>query len=90
GAKWVLVSNYREIRLYAVGHGLQSYESWDVLTLDQPAEYARLRLLLSQDNLLGDTTSQLLQATEQADKDITAQLYADYKAVREQLIAHLI
>lgn len=90
GAKWVLVSNYREIRLYAVGHGLQSYESWDMLTLDQPAEYARLRLLLSQDNLLGDTTSQLLQATEQADKDITAQLYADYKAVREQLIAHLI
>lgn len=90
GAKWVLVSNYREIRLYAVGHGLQSYESWDVLTLDQPAEYARLRLLLSQDNLLGDTTSQLLQATEQADKDITAQLYADYKTVREQLIAHLI
>lgn len=90
GAKWVLLSNYREIRLYAVGHGLQSYESWDVLTLDQPEEYARLRLLLSQDNLLGDTTSQLLQATEQADKDITAQLYADYKAVREQLIAHLI
>ena len=90
GAKWVLVSNYREIRLYAVGHGLQSYESWDVLTLDQPTEYARLRLLLSQDNLLGDTSSQLLQATEQADKDITVQLYADYKAVREQLIAHLI
>ncbi len=90
GAKWVLVSNYREIRLYAVGHGLQSYESWDVLTLDQPTEYARLRLLLSQDNLLGDTSGQLLQATEQADKDITVQLYADYKAVREQLIAHLI
>lgn len=90
GAKWVLVSNYREIRLYAVGHGMQSYESWDVLTLDQPTEYARLRLLLSQDHLLGDTTSQLLQATEQADKDITAQLYADYKAVRESLIAHLI
>jgi type I restriction-modification system DNA methylase subunit len=90
GAKWVLVSNYREIRLYAVGHGMQSYESWDVLTLDQPTEYARLRLLLSQDHLLGDTTSALLQATEQADKDITAQLYADYKSVRESLIAHLI
>lgn len=90
GAKWVLVSNYREIRLYAVGHGMQSYESWDVLTLDQPTEYARLRLLLSQDHLLGDTTSALLQATEQADKDITAQLYADYKTVRESLIAHLI
>jgi hypothetical protein len=90
GAKWVLVSNYREIRLYAVGHGVQSYESWDVLTLNQPAEYARFRLLLSQNSLLGDTTSALLQATEQADKDITAQLYADYKAVRESLIAHLI
>lgn len=90
GCRWVLVSNYREIRLYSKLRSNQHYESWDLLNLHQPEEYARFRLLLSQDHLLGEVTDQLLQATEQADKDITAQLYADYKAVRESLINHLI
>jgi hypothetical protein len=29
GAKWVLVSNCAEIRLYAFGHGRELYETWD-------------------------------------------------------------
>jgi hypothetical protein len=30
GAKWVLVSNCAEIRLYAFGHGRELYETWDL------------------------------------------------------------
>ena len=36
GAKWVLVSNCAEIRLYAFGHGRELYETWDLGRLDDP------------------------------------------------------
>ena len=86
GAKWVLVSNYLEIRLYAIGYGRQIYEVWDLLKLTDPLEYTRFILLLSKDNLLEGLTEQLLKASEQIDKEITNQLYQDYKNLRDTLI----
>jgi hypothetical protein len=47
GSKWVLVSNYLEIRLYSYGDGRQEYEAFDLAKLHEPAEYARVQLLLS-------------------------------------------
>jgi len=44
GAKWVLVSNCAEIRLYAFGHGRELYETWDLSLLDDPQEHERLWL----------------------------------------------
>jgi hypothetical protein len=41
GAKWVLVSNCAEIRLYAFGHGRELYETWDLGLLDDEAEHER-------------------------------------------------
>jgi hypothetical protein len=46
GAKWVLVSNCAEIRLYAFGHGRELYETWDLGLLDDPQEHERLWLLI--------------------------------------------
>ncbi|MDY6994308.1 MAG: hypothetical protein SVR94_17120, partial [Pseudomonadota bacterium] len=86
GAKWVLVSNYVELRLYAIGYGRQTYESWLFADLVNPAEYKRFILLLSKENLLEGTTYRLLKESEQVDKEITDQLYQDYKALRYQLI----
>jgi type I restriction-modification system DNA methylase subunit len=86
GAKWVLVSNYREIRLYAVGYGRKDYESFDLSRLTDPAAYARFMLLLSANHLMGDRTLALLKESEQKEKDITKELYNDYKALRSQLI----
>lgn len=86
GAQWVLVSNYREIRLYAVGYGRKEYESFDLSSLRQPEHYARFILLLSAQNLLEGKTLSLLKESEQAEKDITDQLYADYKILRRRLI----
>src|SRR3546814_127287 len=60
GARWVLVSNMKELRLYAFGHGRQVYESFDLRKLDQPDELRRLRLLLAPDQLLTGRTAQLL------------------------------
>lgn len=86
GAQWVLVSNYREIRLYAVGYGRKDYEAFDLATLTKPENYARFILLLSAQNLLGGKTLSLLKESEQVEKDITDHLYKDYKALRANLI----
>lgn len=89
GAKWVLVSNYVELRLYAIGHTRYKYESWQLAELTEPAEYTRFMRLLAADNLLSGQTWDLLQQSEQIEKDITDKLYFDYKRLRLELIADL-
>ena len=86
GTKWVLVSNYLEIRLYGFGEGTVAYEHFDMARLHEPQEYARFMLLLSAENLLGGKTADLLKESRREDKDITDALYADYKALRSTLI----
>ena len=87
GAKWVLVSNMKELRLYAFGHGRQLYESFDLKKIGNPQEFARLRLLLAPAQLLGGTTAALLAQSAQADRNVTNQLYVDYKSLRSNLIS---
>lgn len=86
GTKWVLVSNYLEIRLYSYAEGRQFFESFDLAKLHQPDEYQRFILLLSADNLLSGKTAEILAASKAEDKDITNKLYSDYKALRSELI----
>lgn len=86
GVKWVLVSNYVELRLYGFGEGTQAYEKFELAQLTNAAEYARFVLLLSADNLLSGRTQALLAESRQEDKDITDSLYSDYKTLRGNLI----
>ncbi|TWA26363.1 TaqI restriction endonuclease [Sinorhizobium medicae] len=90
GARWVVVSNMKELRLYAFGYGRQSYESFDLRKLAQPEEFRRLRLLLGAERLLTGATSDLLTRSAQADRDVTNQLYRDYRELRAQLIQFVI
>ena len=89
GARWVLVSNYVEVRLYAVGYGRALYESWDLRKLTDPKEYARFHTLLCAENLLGGYTLQLLQESETVQEEITNALYGDYREVRVTLFRQL-
>jgi type I restriction-modification system DNA methylase subunit len=86
GSKWVLISNLIELRLYAFGHGRSSYERFDIASLDDPDELKRLWLLTGADNLLTGRTAALLEQSQNADKEITNRLYADYKSLRDRLI----
>lgn len=86
GTKWVLVSNYLEIRLYAYSEGRQFHEAFDLAKLTDPAEYHRFMLLLAADNLLGGRTLELLAESRREDRDITARLYDDYRNLRSDLI----
>lgn len=87
GAQWVLVSNMKELRLYAFGHGRQLFETFDLRKIDDANELRRLRLILSVEQLLGGATRQLLDRSENADRDVTNQLYRDYKDLRSDLMA---
>ena len=87
GTKWVLVSNYREIRLYAYGKGRKDYETFDLTALTKSEQlYKQFILLLSADNLLGGKTLSLLAESEQANQDITDKFYREYKELRVRLI----
>ena len=86
GTKWVLVSNYLEIRLYSYADGRQFHDSFDLAKLHDPAEYQRFMLLLSAENLLSGQTLALLDESRKEDRDITARLYADYRTLRSDLI----
>ena len=89
-AKFLLLTNMLEIRLYAVGHTRRVYERFDILELaDSPTQYQRLMLLLGADGLLGGRTLALLNESGQIEKQITRELYADYKRWRIQLITAL-
>ncbi|MBI1867561.1 MAG: N-6 DNA methylase [Methylocystis sp.] len=86
GARWVLVSNCLEIRLYGFGRGRDAYEAFDLTKLDEREEHERLWLMLSAERLLGGPTDALLRETDRAYKDVTENLYADYKTLRGRLI----
>jgi hypothetical protein len=86
GARWVLVSNMKELRLYAFGHGRQLYESFDLRKLSQPNELKRLRLLLAPDRLLSGATVDILAQSAEIDREVTNQLYRDYKELRANLM----
>lgn len=86
GARWVLLSNMREVRLYAFGHGRQDYEAFDLQRLNEPTELRRFQLLLRPENLLVGPTKDLLDRSAAADRDITDALYRDYRLLRDELL----
>lgn len=90
GARFVLVSNCLEIRLYGFGRGRDAYESFDLTKLDQREEHERLWLILSAERFLGGAADALLVATDTAYKDVTERLYQDYKGLRDRLIQFMV
>ncbi len=90
GAHWVLVSNCLEIRLYGFGRGRDAYEVFDLSRLDEEEEYARLWLMLSAERLLGGGLEELLRQTDSAYKDVTGELYTQYKGLRNRLIDFIV
>lgn len=91
GCEFLLVSNMVEIRLYAVGHTRQVYESFNVVELaDSDAAYWRFRHLLGADRFLNGETTTLLKESGLAEKEITNKLYKDYKAWRIKLLISIM
>ncbi len=90
GAKWVLLSNYLELRLYAVSETSLVYERFYFEDLLKEDEYAKFQLLLNKEPFLSGKTESLLKESESADKDICDKLYEDYKHLRQNTLHYLI
>lgn len=85
-AQWFMVSNCVEIRLYKFPESNDIYESWQIKDLIQPEEYQRFMLLLGHKQLITGKTEKLYKQSLDVEKDITNELYADYREIRIKLI----
>jgi hypothetical protein len=95
GCRWILVSNYRETRLYSTARTPAQFETFPLQDLADPEALKRFYFLLSRENLLPATPAarsrvdDLLVASANKDAEITAALYAEYREVRAALHTHL-
>jgi type I restriction-modification system DNA methylase subunit len=92
--RWVIVSNYRELRLYQTTKTPAYYERFLLTELADIEAFKRFYFLLCRDNFLPKTPQelsaidQLLAASNEAQEEITKQLYSEYKDVRLSLVKH--
>lgn len=91
--KWIIVSNFREIRLYNKARSEQFYEKFDVLDLHNEDGFKKFYFLLQKDNLIakeGDSPiDDLAKKSTDQEEDISKKFYSDYKEVRTALYNHL-
>jgi len=91
--KWVIVSNYKEIRLYNRNASMNEYEVFHILRLNAEAELKRFLYLLARKNLINQLQDsiidQLYRANEADEVHISKEFYTRYKQLRLHLFEHL-
>jgi type I restriction-modification system DNA methylase subunit len=94
--RWVIVSNFVELRLYAANDQTR-YERFQLDTLpDQPAALRRFFALLAAGQVLPLPTQpdapldQALRQRQEQEARISKEFYRDYRAARRALLDHLI
>ena len=91
---WIIVSNFREIRLYNKGRTQDHFEKFDLLELHKEAEFKRFFYILCKINLISkqqtSVIDDLANDTTVVNEDITAKFYSQYKTARLNLFLHLI
>lgn len=92
---WVLVSNYREIRLYHTRRTPFYFERFPLEDLGNPEVLRRFFFLLCRENFLPDAsgtsaTDRLLLDCAGAEEAVTQELYSQYKHVRALLVEHFL
>lgn len=93
GCKWIIVSNFKEIRLYKKSRTQNFCERFDVLELLKEEEFKRFYFLLNKNNLIskeGDSlVDDLAKKSIDQEEDISKKFYSDYKDARSDLYKHL-
>lgn len=92
--KWVIVSNFREIRLYSKFRSEEYYESFKLEELEDPSRFREFYYLLSRENLISETgdsvTDELLSQSTKRAKGITEEFYLAYSTGRTLLYEDLV
>ncbi|MEG4034329.1 Eco57I restriction-modification methylase domain-containing protein [Microcoleus sp. S36b_A4] len=93
--RWIIVSNYRELRLYHTNKTPAYYEQFFLTDLADIAAFKRFYFLLCRRNFLpknqdqtGSVIDRLLKDSDEAQEEITNKLYQEYKAIRLALVKH--
>lgn len=90
--KWVIVSNFLEIRLY-LANDMTKYEHFDIMSLSDDNNFARFYYLLSNGRLFlknsPSTIDILLSNRIEKEKTITQEFYEQYHFLRELFFHHL-
>ncbi|MCG9886521.1 MAG: Eco57I restriction-modification methylase domain-containing protein [Cyanobacteria bacterium] len=94
GCQWVIVSNYRELRLYHLSKTPACCEQFFLADLADLETFKQFYFLLCRENFLpseidGAARSRiddLLAESNEAEEAITERLYRDYRDVRQQLV----
>lgn len=95
-SRWIIVSNYRETRLYAKSRGQAAYELFRLEDLENEEGFLRFVALLGRDALLGGPPAgpsplgEILIASERTEREITEALYGEYRAIRARLFDELL
>jgi SAM-dependent methyltransferase len=95
GCRFVLVSNYRETRLYSTARTPDVCETFLLEDLAGIEGFKRFYYLLARDRLLGPApgvaspVEQLLVSSAVAEAEVTRELYTEYRGLREKLFAEL-
>jgi type I restriction-modification system DNA methylase subunit len=89
---WIIISNYRELRLYHTNKTPAYYEQFLLVNLADLEEFKRFYFLLCQKSFLPvkdiSKIDTLLVTSEEAQEKITKQLYEEYKQVRLNIVKH--
>ena len=96
GCRWVIVSNYREVRLYETSKSTAYYERFELAELAELEGFKRFYFLLNRQNFLPSSPTEesaidrLLKESSDAQEKITDELYREYKEIRERLANHFL
>lgn len=90
--RWIIISNYRELRLYHIHKTPAYYERFLLSDLADFQEFKKFYFTLCRENFLPikdvSAIDRLLSTSDQAQEDITKQLYEEYKQVRLNIVKH--
>lgn len=90
--KWIVVSNFKEIRLYH-SSTQSEYENFLITSLTDDEEFKRFYYLLNQENLISlnekSTIDVFYEQNEVEQENISKFFYNDYKEARFKLFNHL-
>ena len=90
--KWVIVSNFRELRLYP-SNDSSSYQQFNIVDLAKPSIFKQFYALLSKNQLFLEkdksSTEKLLALKIEQDTNISKKFYAEYKQYRSSLFNHI-
>ena len=87
--RWVLISNFNEIRLYDKNDENQ-YERFYIEDLEDDFELKRFLYLLSKENILDRKLDNLIDLKIKEEEKIEREFYTTYKTIRSKIVSQVI